>query len=196
MKRMIMMPAIAGMLLLTGCYECETIETRIVLHASGSPQATVLLEYDNISSGEAKQEDVKGDFDELLKDWQDDQYLLDRAEEGLVVKNRELFIRDGKIVGRVTGIMKDLGDIYKLWSIEGERIMLVDDMGGDYKLVETNGNILKTDKNTLIVWPEDATELRWVLRQPADSMSESFEKNRPLMLKMLQEHLARQKKTG
>jgi hypothetical protein len=153
----------------------------------------VLTEYRNISSGEARLEDVKGDFDGLVNDWQGDQYLLDRAEEGLVIKNRELFLRDNMIVGRINGIMKDIGDSYKFWVVEGERIMLFDSMSGDYELVETNGKVVKTGKNTLIVWPEEATELRWIQRLSEKTKSESFDKNKPMMVKMLQEYLAGQK---
>lgn len=196
MKRSIILVPAFVMLLLTGCNICETVETRIVLHEKSSPQATVLIEYGNISSGEDKLEDVKKDFAQLVKDWQGDQYLLDSADEGIVVKSRELLVRDNKIMGRVTGIMKDIGDSYKLWSIDNERIMLFDDMSGDYELVETNGQVLKTNKNTLIVWPEEATELRWTQRLTEEAKSDDFEKNRPVMVKMLQEYLANQKKAA
>lgn len=194
MKRLNILPAAMLMFSLSGCYFSETIETRISLHGQVSPKATVFIEYSNISSAEADLDDVKTDFEELLKAWQGDEYLLDRAEEGLFVKSRELFIRDGKIVGRATGIMKDIDDTYKFWEIEDEKIMLFDDESGDYELVETNGKILKTDKNILIVWPKEATELRWAQRLSEKSKSESFDKNQPVMVKMLQEYLANQKK--
>ncbi len=193
MKRISILLVAMFMLSLTGCYFSETVETRITLNDKASPKATVLIEYANISSGEAKLDDVKKDFDQLIKDWQGDEYLLDRAQEGMVVKNRELFIRDGKIVGRVAGIMKDIDDMYKFWEIDGEKIMLFED-GDDYEIVETNGKILKTDKNTLIVWPEDTAELRWTQRLSEITKSESFDKNQPAMVKMLQEYLANQKR--
>jgi len=195
MKRFAIVVAAMLMVSLTGCYFSETVETRIVLHEKGSPQATVLIEYGNISSGEDKLEDVKKDFAQLVKDWQGDQYLLDSADEGIVVKSRELLVRDNKLIGRVTGIMKDIGDSYKLWDIDDEKIMLFDDADDDYELVETNGTILRTEKNILIVWPEEATELHWTQRLSEQTRSESFEKNRPVMVKMLQEYLASQKKT-
>lgn len=193
MKRISMLLIAMLMMSLTGCYFSETIETRITLNDKASPKATVLIEYSNISSGEANLDDVKKDFDQLIKDWQGDEYLLDRAEEGMFVKNRELFIRDGKAVGRVTGIMKDIDDTYKFWDIEDEKIMLLED-DDDYELVETNGKILKTDKNILIVWPKETTELRWTQRLSEKTKSESFDKNQPAMVKMLQEYLASQKK--
>jgi hypothetical protein len=194
MKRLNLLPVAALLLPLTGCYFSETIETRITLNDKASPKATVSIEYSNISSGEADLKDVKKDFEELIEAWQEDGYLLERADEGLFVKNRELLIRDGKIVGRETGIMKDIDDTYKFWDIDDEKIMLFDDSDDDYELVETNGKILKTDKNILIVWPKEAAELRWTQRLSEKSKSESFDKNQPVMVKMLQEYLANQQK--
>jgi hypothetical protein len=178
---------------LSGCYFCETVETRISL---GREDKTILVvtEYTNISSGEAHLSDVKKDFESLIRDWQSDQYLLDRAGEGLFVKNRELFIRDDKITGRVTGVMRNLNEHYDFWDIKGERIMLFKDDDEDYELAATNGKILKTEKNTLIVWPENITELYWKQRYIGES--ESFNKNQPILLKMLKEYLAEQKKTA
>jgi hypothetical protein len=179
---------------LTGCYFSETVETRITLGDKASPKAAVFIEYANISSGEADLDDVKKDFEQLVKDWQGDEYLLDRGEEGMFVKNRELFVRDGKIVGRITGIMKDIDDTYKFWEIEDEKIMLFDDSGDDYELVETNGKLLKTEKNILIVWPQETAELYWKQRISKSAESESFYKNQPVMVKMLQDYLASRKK--
>jgi hypothetical protein len=193
MKRLNLLFVAAVTLSLTGCYLSETIETRIALQGEGNT-FLIVTEYGNISSGEAKLSDVKNDFDMLVRDWQGDQYLLDRAAEGLFVKNRELFIRDDKLVGRVTGIMRNLDEHYDFWDIRGERIMLFKDSKDDYELVETNGKVVKTEKNTLIVWPENAPELHWKQRYTGES--ESFYKNQPIMLKMFKEYLANQKKAA
>jgi hypothetical protein len=194
MKRLSILLAVMFVLSLTGCYFSETVETRISLNDKASPKATIFIEYANISSGEADFDDVKKDFEQLIKDWQGDEYLLDRGEEGMFVKNRELFVRDGKIVGRVAGIMKSIDDTYKFWNIDDEKIMLFEDSEDDYELVETNGKILRTDKNILIVWPEETTELYWKQRISKSAESESFYKNQPVMVKLLQEYLASQKK--
>jgi hypothetical protein len=114
----------AATLFFAGCYFSATIVTRISLSGEGAnPTASVTIEYANISSGEAKLSDVKNDFDQLIRDWQGDQYLLDRAEEGFIIKNRELFILDGKIIGRETGVMKNLNEPFTFWVNNGERIM-------------------------------------------------------------------------
>jgi len=170
-----------------GCIISEEIETKIQLNADGKT-ASAVIEYKNISSGEAEPADVQKDFNNLIEDWQGDQYLLDRAEEGLFIKNREVFIRDGKIVGRVTGIMKDVDKLYSFWVSHNERIMIFEtESDNDYELVETNGKILKTDKNTLIIWPDTASELRW--QQRLTKLPGSFEKNQKPMVKILQDYL-------
>ncbi len=141
----------------SGCLTTETIETRVQIQEKGK-QATVIIEYANISSD--KPGDVRSDFQDLLEDWHGDEYLLDRTKEGFFVKNREVFIRDERIVGRETAIVKDMSELEVPFCVnKGERIMLFDE-DKDFTLAETNGKILKTENNTLIVWPEKATELR------------------------------------
>ena len=68
----------------------------------------------------------------------------------------------------------------------GERILLVEDE--DYEIVETNGRILKTDENTLIVWPKNIKELYW--KQKFADTSESFAKTRALFVQWYQEYMA------
>lgn len=183
----------ATMLTLQGCLTSETIETCIQLRGQEEP-ATIIIEYGNISSGEADTGDVRKDFQQIVDDWRGDHYLLDRTEEGMFVKNREVFIREGKIVARLTAIAKDMEKLqHKFLVNRGERVMLFDE-DKDYDLVETNGRILRTEKNTLIVWPEEVSELRW--KQRESKPSASSEANRPLMVQLLTEYLAGQAKTS
>lgn len=103
-----------------------------------------------------------------------------------MLKERELFIENEKINFRETGIIKDLNQLYTFWVSKGERIMILDDET-DFELVESNGQIFKTEENTLIVWPGDAKELYWKLK--LNEEVPDFEKNRKLMVKWLQEYL-------
>jgi hypothetical protein len=178
------------MLLITmGCLSVESFETRIQFHGEDEP-ATVTLIYHDISSAEANLENVQGDFESLIGDWQGDEYLLDRAKEGFVVKDRALAIEDGKLVAYEKGVTKDLGVLRPIKVSNGERIMLVE-RDDDYELVESNGKIIKTDNNTLLVWPEDQYEL--YLKHRAKKTGESHEKNRQIMIKLFEEYMAKQK---
>ncbi len=196
MKWMKLILSAAFALFLQGCIVSETIETRIGLGGEGRP-VTVIVEYDNISSGEDKEDGVRKDFQDLLDDWFGDQLLLDQAEEGLYVKKREVFIRDGKIVGRVTGIAKDLDILdYTFFSNEDGLIMHFDEEKALEQIVETNGNIMSSEKLTLIVWPKGVTELYWKQRLYDSDEKEAFEKNRPLLVQLLKGYLATPAKTN
>ncbi|MFQ5709928.1 MAG: hypothetical protein ACE5HO_20930 [bacterium] len=193
MKALLWTSFLLGLFFLQGCVVFRFVETRVTLSPDNSP-AKMVITYDDLSSDEDEIQDVRKDFEELLKGWHGDKYLVERADEGVLVQDREVYIEDGKIMARESGILKDLNDTYAFWVSNGERLMMFDDSGGDYELVESNGQVLKTKENTLIVWPDDAKELYWKQRLTEDS--ESFEKNRPLMVKWLKEYLASQAKTA
>ena len=171
------------------CLTVSEINTKIIMKENSSP-TEIIIDYCDFTSTEGKMEDVHKDFNELINDWKGDQYLLDQAEEGIFIKSRDLYIRDDKIMGRVTGIVENLDKLYSFWVKNGERIMMPED-DEDFQIIETNGQIIKTPKNSLIVWPEDAKELWW--KQRLVTESESFDKNRPVMVKMLKEYLAENK---
>jgi hypothetical protein len=175
-----------------GCLSVESYETRIQFHGEDKP-VTVTMIYRDISSAEAKLEDVQGDFESLINDWKGDEYLIEQARDGFVVKERALTIEDGKLVGYERGVTNDLGDFKPIKVSNGERILLVE-KDDDYELVESNGKIFKTDNNTLLVWPEDIPEL--YMKHKAKQTSESHEKNRPIMIKMFEEFMAKEKQTG
>jgi hypothetical protein len=193
MKRLKILFAASAILSLSGCYICETIATRIQIREKGpKAMALVVIEYQNISSGEADSSEVKEDFDELIQDWQGDEYLINRMDDGVYVKSRELFIHEGKLVGRETGITKQLDEIYEFSLADGERILQLEDK--DFELVETNGKIRKDQDVTAIAWPADSTILYWKQRSLEFNTSESVRKNQPIMLKLFEAYLASHKK--
>ena len=83
-------------LLVSGCLDAETYEVRI-LREQGDP-AVVTFEYANIYSDATTATGVREDFDELVKLWHGGNVLQEMKDGGILVKNRELFIRDGKII--------------------------------------------------------------------------------------------------
>ena len=60
----------------------------------------------------------------------------------------------------------------------------------DDEIVETNGKVLPADPRT-IVWPKDAPELRFRTRQP---LRQAFETSQPLMVQMVKDRLADDRK--
>ena len=186
MKTLKWMVCLGIPLLLTGCLTVDNIKTTIDIQDEKKP-AVVTIRYEGFSSGEAKGEDVKKDFDYLIEEWKGDEYLLDRAEEGMVVRDRQLMIEGHEINGVMTGLVQDLDDLYDIWEQNGERILMVEFDADDFELTETNGSLIKTEKNRLIVWPAETKHMQWTMKRI--SKSESIEKNKPIMLKMFKEYL-------
>lgn len=188
MNAMKVILAAALLLPIMGCLDVEIIETRIQLRGHGEPNI-ITIDYANISSDATDTSEVRKDFEELLDDWHGEKFLHAEAEEGLFVKNREVWIRKNKIVGRVTGVMSDSVALKKMFSLslnDGKWIMK---SGKNLEIVDTTGKILKAGEQTSIVWPENATELR--VKQRQSELSEAFKRNQPLMVKRLKEYLAR-----
>jgi hypothetical protein len=190
MKYLLLISLLGLLVMSTGCLSVASYETHIQFHGENEP-ATVKMIYRDISSAETSDKEVRKDFESLIDDWKGDGFLLDRANEGFVVKERAVKIEDGKLVAYEKGVTKDLGDLTPIKVNNGERIMLLD-RDEDYELVESNGKIINTDNNTLLVWPEDLPDL--YMKHRARKTSPAHEKNRPIMIKMFEEFLAKEEK--
>lgn len=173
-------------LCLSGCLTVDTIKTTIDIQEKDKP-AHLTIRYEGLSSSESQIQDVEKDFQYLIEQWQGDEYLLDRAEEGIVVRDRQVFIEENRIHSVMTGLVQDLDNLYTIWEQNRERILMVEFDAEDFELTGTNGTILKTEKNRLIVWPSDQNHMYWTLKRIAES--ESIEKNRPIMLSMLKKYM-------
>lgn len=192
MTRRKLIPFLLTPLLFMGCLTFDTIETRISIQEEKDKPATLSVVYKGISSSEAKDKDVRGDFEYLIEEWQGDEYLVDQAKEGIIVKSRDVWEENGELNSSMTGLVPDLNTVYDFWDENGERIMRVDMDAEEYELVETNGKILATERNRLIVWPKDERELYWKLKLVVES--ESIEANRPKMKKMWSEFVTEMNK--
>lgn len=181
--RMRLTISFALMLLASGCLDYEEQEIRI-LREQGEPAVTV-IENVNIYSDKSDIAAMREDFDDLIEAWRGRELLDESAKDGYLIKSRELFIRDGRIVSRQTGIIQGLkapeGDLRLtesqiMWTFEA-----------DAEIVETNGQILKTDSQ-IIVWPKEAPELRVKTHQ---RLKQSFTTTQPQMVQLLQEYIAK-----
>lgn len=185
MRKLLFALVLLGVVWLSGCYISESTETRILIRDGGEPPL-IEITYHNISSSEEKEEDIRKDAEQLLRDWRGDAYLIERQEEGMLVKERKLEIRDGKIYGKMTAVAQRLNDIYSFMEYNDERIMIY--RGDDvYKLASTNGKIVKTPENTLIVWPKNQKELYWKEELAVDKAV--FYRNIPKMVELLQKQM-------
>jgi len=178
---------VCPLLALIGCSYPETVDSRVQFQEKDSV-ALITTEYINLSSDETDPSKLKEDFDDLLHSWKDDAFIVDAADSGLYVKKRDVFLRDEQLVGRVEGMMskKKVDESYEFFTGGGERILLLDSHDKP-EVLETNGKILKTDKNILIIWPDDAKE-HWKVRSSA--LPGPFSKNKEFMVKAFKDYQA------
>ena len=174
-------------LLLSGCLEIEETEIR-VLREQGEP-AVITWEFRNIHSDERDSVKIQEDFNGLVEAWRGDKWLTEQAhDDGILVKHRELFIRDNKIFGREMGIVENLRFIET--SPDGSVIRMKKedfDSDADAEITETNGHIVKRDGETFVEWPKNATELRWKIHY---GTADAFGASQPVMLQLLNDYLA------
>src|SRR5262245_9608670 len=116
-----------AMVLCAGCLHSEEMEFRI-LRDGGEP-AVLVCEQINCYSSNKDEKGIRTDFDQLIRDWRGENVSM----EGAVIKGRELFIRDGKIVSRLTAILQKL-DVDNDIRIGDSQIAWT--MDDDYEIVE------------------------------------------------------------
>lgn len=175
----------AGVVTLTGCLLPETVENRIrYIDQNTPPQITVI--WRNISSDAKNDKELQEDFAELIKEVDSTNTdVFVGFKKDLMIRERQVYIEGGKLNMRISGI-PPTGQFEDLAS-NGER-MLVLDME-EAGRVETNGTLLKTEENYIIVWPESMKEISWINRLiPGESNEDlkRWKQNRPTLIKMFE----------
>jgi hypothetical protein len=161
-SRLVTILVLACSLGLAGCLEVERLEVRIRYDESLAPVALEIT-YRNLSSDADEPAKLEKDFDVIVAAWRGDAHLIDRAKEGWVVKERSVYLEDGRLHGRE--VLIPLPDAEWMPADEmlvsgGERIAVVRrDQGA---IAESNGKVLESEKNTLIVWPDSQREIFWI----------------------------------
>jgi hypothetical protein len=123
---------------------------------------TITVDYEDICSSEKEIAKREQDFNEVVKLLFEDDFLLDNVEEGIYVKERKLWEDNGILKATFSGIFKDLKiDENKLDVQNDERILFINESNVD---IESNGKVLKSDKNFVLIWPKDQRELIWTMK--------------------------------
>lgn len=168
----ILFPLIIFLVFIYGCLTYETAEIRIVFNENSGNEGIIEVIYTNIETGEALLKDQQKDFQELIEHFQGDQFLLDQISDGIYIKNRELFEKNGKLIGKYRGIFRNLKfDDEALKTANDEYIMLMDDSD---EVIETNGKIVKSEKNVFISWPKTQKELYWKVKMQGEPQTFSL----------------------
>lgn len=183
---------------MSGCLFPEKIETRVRFNGKNSltgeaVQTQVMIIYYNISSSATEEKDLHEDFEELLKG-EKGEGSEEEVEDGMIIKKRHVYIENGKINARTEAVPED-GTIEDVIANDERILVLKRDDG--FELAETNGKVLATERNYILVWPEGLEEIYWIQRLVVDEVEDAedkaaLERNRPKLVRMLEEHLKRQ----
>jgi len=157
MKKLIFISMIFFIFLLNGCLTYHVVEYTID-YADDFNSGKFSVTYSDIRSSEAEEEKQEKDFDELLDLYQGDMFLLDQVDEGIYVKERKLYEKDGKIFGSYSGIFQKVRiDDNEMNVRNDERYVLLDI--SPKEKIETNGKVYRSENNALLVWPNHQKHL-------------------------------------
>jgi hypothetical protein len=189
MKSLAYLIAATLLISLSGCIWPEEIETRVHYVDKNAPPQ-IIVTWRNISSMARDEKELKDDFDRLVGDLEDSTAsdLVAGIDKELLIKDRQIFLHNGNLHAKMSAVPID--DKFEDLASNGERIMVVDlESGG---MIETNGRLLKTGRNYIMVWPESLKEIYWIQRVIPDAPDkdkedwERWKQNRPKLVKMFE----------
>lgn len=137
-----------------GCLASEMTEFKITMNEDGK-SGTIISIMRNVQSDETEEAKQAKDFDEAVRSWKDDDYLLDRVHDGLYVKERDLAVEESVLVWREKAIFADLGDVFK-HEFQNDTLRFV--IKKDQSIVATNGAVIPGKDSTIVYWCITASE--------------------------------------
>jgi hypothetical protein len=157
MRHMVLLAAVLS-LFLSGCLISEKEEVKIKLTPSGGE---IWVTETGWKSSEDEESKILEDFDKLMNQYEKDELEEELGEFGVYILDKRIYLDNDKIVTEYHGLFPK-GTLAYLQSFKeaNEEIIYVMDSPTDAE-IKTNGEILKTKKNTIIVWPSDTEELTW-----------------------------------
>jgi hypothetical protein len=157
MKKLIYPAILVSFIIFNGCLTYQVAEYTIE-YANDFNSGTITVTYTDIRSSEKEPEDQKKDFEELIELYQSDVFLLDQIDEGIYVKGRTLYEKDGKLIGGYTGIFQNIEIDNNPMKVRNDERYILLDISPTEK-IETNGKVYRSENNALLVWPKDKTKL-------------------------------------
>ncbi|MBD3223655.1 MAG: hypothetical protein GF313_02930, partial [Caldithrix sp.] len=150
---------IVPLLLLQSCLTYESIGFRVEFNENYS-MGNIKITYHGLASTDSTMEKQRSDFNDLVEMIESDAVLLDYVEEGIYVKNIELFKEGDKLNAAVDGIFSNYGNNEMSLTIHKEEIVLMMVKDEDYR-IESDGNMIETEDNLMITWPMGTRDLSW-----------------------------------
>jgi len=134
--------------LFSGCLVSETTQFTVTMNDDGK-SGTIVTVMRNIQSDDSDPEKQERDFEEVLRWWKGDDYLLERMRDGLYVKERKLGLEQDSLLWQETAIFSDLTDVFKR-DFRNDTLRFA--IGEDQRIVATNGTVVKENDSTLVYW--------------------------------------------
>lgn len=157
MRNILFLTAVLA-LFLSGCLISEKEEVKIKLTPSGGE---IWITETGWKSDEEEKNKILEDFDNLMNKYEKNELEKELGEIGIYILDKKIYLKNDKIITEYHGLLPrgSLGylDAFKE---ANEEIIHVVDAPTDAE-IKTNGEILKTKKNTIIIWPSNTKELTW-----------------------------------
>ena len=120
--------------------------------------AEVTIKQSGWKSSESDAEKIKKDFEELISDHEQAERKMSE-NMGLYLTDKKIFLKDNKIHTEYRGLAS-MHSVQNQMNLKesNEEWILVQPLAAGVK-VESNGKILRTDKNAVLAWPKDAATL-------------------------------------
>lgn len=142
-----------------GCLVFEQAEYVITIDKSRSGTAEILIQ--NIRSDAMLDSEFMEDrtnlFDYVLNS---NEFAAAMVAEGKQLQNRELFVEDDKLVGRVKYAFTEINRVEGIIYDEGYFFLTLEPSDS---IVSTNGEVFVTQEYKRIIWDESFTELKFKL---------------------------------
>jgi len=190
MKTILHLAALLALLSTSACVFVDTVETRVRFHDDGSPPE-ISITWRDISSSAGDPDELKEDFQNIVDAWKSDEYVAERAENGMAIKDRQMYVENGVLNFRESGVLIDSteGSEWQFLVSHGERILVVD--ADDAEILETNGKVLETESNFVLAWPENLEEVYFLMRlgEAEEEDREDIDRNRPQLIQMFEAYV-------
>jgi hypothetical protein len=123
--------------------------------------------FSGIASTDSTHEKQAADFEDLISMIEEDDFLLDMVEDGIYIKERRIFEKNGALHGFYSGVFRNLNiDGERLREEDNGHVLQIDVDQGDK--ITSNGRIYQDTDSSSIFWPKDTTKLVYTIKKSFD----------------------------
>ena len=153
MRKYSLLTVMITIFLISGCLTYSSVKYEIVFNEDLSG-GSVKVTFFDLKSTEADTAKQRKDFLSLVELLFEDDFLLDNIEEGIYIKERDMYVENGKLNVTYSGIFRSSKLAEKdMRTTENERILRFDKNKGD--VATSNGNLVETEDSFIFSWPKD-----------------------------------------